>query len=203
MDSPARTTPRPKRKCYAGCRSLREDATIKHWFTCTKTRFNIRAAIDDHKVIVLNNSRGDPLPMALNSSAASSSLRSRLLANGARQGDPRNVPTIVYIDECDQVIKADNNIEDYVDKLRSKSIGVVLAHQRLSHFSGNTQTLDALLNAPIRFANVDDDAKALADRLRVQASSSPSSTRKFCRVRSFSMIPRSQSSPSRSPTSPS
>jgi hypothetical protein len=84
-----------------------------------------------------------------------------------RTNDPRNVPTFLYIDECDQVIKTDNNIEDYIDKLRSKNIGIILAHQRLYHFDGNKGTLDALLNAPIRFASVDDDAEALAKRLRV------------------------------------
>lgn len=77
------------------------------------------------------------------------------------------MPTFLYIDECDQVIKTDHNIEDYIDKLRSKNIGVILAHQRLYHFDGNKPTLDALLNAPIRFASVDDDAEVLAKRFRV------------------------------------
>jgi hypothetical protein len=149
-------------------RMLRENEVIRHWFTCSKTKFNIRKQIDACKVIVINNSRDVLSPDGAEFFGRYFISQIRAAGERRKSNDPANVPTFVYVDECDQVIKTDHNIETYVDKLRSKRIGVVLAHQRLAHFLDNQQTLDALLNAPIRFASVDGDADALVKAMRVE-----------------------------------
>src|SRR5207247_1624748 len=131
---------------------------VKHWFTCPETKFNIREQIDASKVIVINNSTQLLTPEGAEFYGRFFISQIRAAGEHRRSHDPRNVPTFVYVDECDQFIKTDHDIEKYIDKLRSKNIGVILAHQRLSHFDGNRATLDALLNAPIRFASVDQDA---------------------------------------------
>jgi hypothetical protein len=148
-------------------RTLRENEIIKHWFTCKETRFNLTKEIDSCKVIVVNNSRELLTAEGAEFFGRYFVTQLRVAGERRRTNDPKNVPTFLYIDECDQVIKTDHNIEDYIDKLRSKNIGIILAHQRLYHFDGNKPTLDALLNAPIRFASVDDDAEVLAKRFRV------------------------------------
>ena len=148
-------------------RSLRNNQIIRRWFTCEKSKFSLAKEIDDCKAIVINNSRELLTPQGAEFFGRFFIAQLRAAGERRKTNDPRNVPTLLYIDECDQVIKTDNNIEDYIDKLRSKHIGIVLAHQRLYHFEGNKATLDALLNAPIRFASADDDAEALVKRFRV------------------------------------
>jgi hypothetical protein len=148
-------------------RSLKENEIMKHWFTAKKTRFNIAREVDSCKVIVINNSREVLTGEGAEFFGRYFITQLRVAGERRKTNDSKNVPTFLYIDECDQVIKTDHNIEDFIDKLRSKNIGVILAHQRLYHFDGNKPTLDALLNAPIRFASVDDDAEVLAKRFRV------------------------------------
>jgi hypothetical protein len=148
-------------------RTLRENEILKHWFTAKMTKFNIAKEVDSCKVIVINSSREVLTAEGAEFFGRYFITQLRVAGERRRTNDPKNVPTFLYIDECDQVIKTDHNIEDYIDKLRSKNIGIVLAHQRLYHFEGNKPTLDALLNAPIRYASVDDDAEVLAKRFRV------------------------------------
>jgi hypothetical protein len=48
-----------------------------------------------------------------------------------------------------------------LDQCGSQKVGLILAHQRLHHFDGNKATLDAMLNVPIKMANVRNDAYSL------------------------------------------
>jgi hypothetical protein len=150
-------------------RDLSDNQIIKHWFTCKKSKFDIGKEIDNAKVIVINNSYNKL-------TAAGCEFMGRFFiaqvraAGERRKSNHANLPVYLYIDECDQVIKTDSNIETIIDKLASKRIALVAAHQRLQHFKGNEGTLDALLNSAIKMANSRDDAESLAKRFPVHAA---------------------------------
>ena len=76
-----------------------------------------------------------------------------------------NKPVFFYIDECHTVISRDDKIASIIDECRSKSIALILSHQRLEQIE-SPNVLSALSNCAVRYANSDDDAKALADRFR-------------------------------------
>ena len=147
-------------------RDLSDNQIIKHWFTSKKNKFDIGKEIDNAKVIVINNSYNKLTPAGCEFMGRFFIAQLRA-AGERRKSNHANLPVYLYIDECDQVIKTDSNIETIIDKLASKRIGLVAAHQRLHHFKGNEGTLDALLNSAIKMTNARDDAEALAKRFPV------------------------------------
>ena len=52
-----------------------------------------------------------------------------------------------------------------LDECRSQNIALILAHQRTAQLT--SPVLDAAANCAIRMANSDDDAKFLADKIRM------------------------------------
>jgi hypothetical protein len=65
------------------------------------------------------------------------------------------------------VISKDTRIPVLLDECRSQRIALILAHQRTAQLS--PPVLDAVANCAIRMANSDDEAKYLADKLRMPA----------------------------------
>jgi hypothetical protein len=65
------------------------------------------------------------------------------------------------------VIAKDTRIPVLLDECRSQKIALVLAHQRTAQLT--SPVLDAVANCAIRMANSDDEAKFLADKLRMSA----------------------------------
>jgi hypothetical protein len=90
-----------------------------------------------------------------------------LAAAQQRSGRPaqQKLPCFVYIDECHSIIRRDPKIATILDECRSQKIGLILAHQRPEQIKDH-DVLSALTNCAIRFANSDDDAKYLSDKLR-------------------------------------
>ena len=68
-----------------------------------------------------------------------------------RSERPRHekLPCFVYIDECYDVIREDENIADIIDQCRSQNIGLILAHQRTNQIVSKN-VLDALMNSALR-----------------------------------------------------
>jgi len=81
------------------------------------------------------------------------------------------MPTIVYIDECQDYIANDPNIKVILEQARKQRVGMVLAHQYLTQL--NQSVLDALMaNTAIKFAGgvSDRDAHTLARELRTTST---------------------------------
>jgi hypothetical protein len=76
----------------------------------------------------------------------------------------QKLPVYCYIDECHNVIARDPKIATILDECRSQRIALILAHQRSAQLTA--PVLDAVVNCGVRFANSDDEAKFLADKLR-------------------------------------
>lgn len=132
------------------------------------TRFDVGKLMDEGKVIVIDNSK-DKLTEDGCEFIGRFFIYLILAAARQRSGRPRNqkLPCFFYIDECYDVIRKDENIADIIDQCRSQNVGLILAHQRMQQIV-SPNVLDALMNCGVRFANSDDDAKALAHTLRTQ-----------------------------------
>lgn len=91
-----------------------------------------------------------------------------LAAAQQRAGRPQSqkLPCYFYIDECQTVIRRDEKISTILDECRSQKIAMIIAHQRTAQIT-SANVLDALANCAIRMANSDDEAKYLADKLRM------------------------------------
>ena len=139
---------------------------MKAMFGAPKTKLDIGKEMDAGKVILINNSKS-----VLGEEGAEFFGRFFvaliLAAAEQRSGRPdkEKLPCYVYIDECQTVIKRDTKIATILDECRSQKIGLILAHQRTEQIK-DIDVLSALSNCAIRFANSDDEAKYLADKLR-------------------------------------
>jgi hypothetical protein len=140
---------------------------LRQMFSAKQTLLKLGEAMDDGKVIVINNSTqilGD----------AGSEFFGRLflaLIRGEAQkregrADEDKLPCYVYIDECDVVMKRDENVATILSKCRSQKIALILAHQRLSQIEAD-KVSSALRDSGIRIANSDDEAPELASRMRM------------------------------------
>ena len=144
---------------------LMTNPIIRQMFGAMKTKFDIAREMDAGKIILINNSKavlGDEgseffgrFFIALILAAAQQ--------RAGRRSDQK-LPCFVYIDECHNVIRRDEKIPTILDECRSQKIGLILAHQRTAQL--DAKVLDAVANCAIRFANSDDEAKFLADKLR-------------------------------------
>jgi hypothetical protein len=144
---------------------LLSNPIIKAMFGSLKTRLDIGKEMDAGKIIIINNSKA-----LLGDEGAEFFGRFFialiLAAAQQRAGRPNSekLPCFVYIDECHNIIKNDTKIPTILDECRSQKIALILAHQRTAQLS--LPVLDAVSNCAIRFANSDDEARYLSDKLR-------------------------------------
>lgn len=127
----------------------------KKLFSAPKTLFDIGKAMDEGKVVVIDNAQSK-----LKSEEASAFLGRFIVARiwdaaTARASRPRHQkkPVYVYIDECDIVIREDKKIAEIMDRCRSQNVALILAHQRIKQIK-DPDVLDALENCAIKMANV-------------------------------------------------
>jgi hypothetical protein len=145
---------------------LMSNPVMKAMFGAQKTKLDIGKEMDAGKVILINNSKS-----ILGEEGAEFFGRFFialiLAAAEQRSGRPEKekLPSYVYIDECHTVIKRDTKIATILDECRSQKIGLILAHQRTDQIK-DADVLSALSNCAIRFANSDDEARYLSDKLR-------------------------------------
>lgn len=146
---------------------LMSNPIMKAMFNAPKTRLDIGREMNAGKVLLINNSKS-----VLGEEGAEFFGRFfiALILAAAEQRSGRSarekLPCHVYIDECQTVIRRDTKIATILDECRSQKIGLVLAHQRAEQIK-DADVLSALANCAIRFANSDDEAKYLAEKLRV------------------------------------
>jgi hypothetical protein len=147
-------------------RLLLENDTIRSMLLAMRTRFEMGKAMDEGKVIVINNSKarlGDQGAEFFGRFFIAQLLAAAQQRAGRRTEDKR--PCYFYIDECQNVIARDEKIPTILDECRSQKIALILAHQRTTQIS-SPNVLDALSNCAIRCTNSDDEARALAPKLR-------------------------------------
>ena len=147
---------------------LMTNPILRSMFSATHTKLDMGKEMDAGKVIIINNSKA-----ILGDEGAEFFGRFfvALIARAAQQraGKPASSkkPCYVYIDECQSVIAKDTRIPVLLDECRSQKIALILAHQRTAQLTA--PVLDAVANCAIRMANSDDEAKYLADKLRMTA----------------------------------
>lgn len=163
---PSKTYTETRQQILWRLRLLLDNPVIKQMFKSPTTKLDMAKEMDAGKVIVINNNinllgEGGAeffgrffISLVLSAARARSHLR-----------DDQKVPVYFYIDECHTVIARDENIAKIIDQCRSQKIGLILAHQRMKQIKSD-DVLDALSNCAVRLANSDEDAAALAPRLR-------------------------------------
>ena len=78
------------------------------------------------------------------------------------------LPTIVYIDECQDYIANEEKVAELIDKARKQRVGFVFSHQRLANIT-SSNVLDALSNVSIRMAaHNETDTNTLSKLLRAE-----------------------------------
>ncbi len=135
-------------------RGLINKPILRTMFSAPKTRFHIGRAMDEGKVVVIDNSQAKCTPEGCG-------FLGRLFvaqiwtAGTARQliPDDRKKPTYVYIDEAHVVIKKDQKIAAIIDELRSQKVGLILSHQRLGQID-DANVRGALENCAIKMVSV-------------------------------------------------
>jgi hypothetical protein len=149
---------------------LLTNPVLRSMFSASQTKLNLAKEMDAGKVIIINNSKailGDEGAEFFGRFFIALILR----AAQQRAGKPAAVkkPVFVYIDECQSVISRDTKVPTLLDECRSQKIALILAHQRTAQLTA--AVLDAVANCAIRMANSDDEAKYLADKIRIPVDS--------------------------------
>jgi hypothetical protein len=138
---------------------------IRKIFLVEKTTYDIAKAMDEGKIILVNNSLG--LFGEQGSEFLGRFVLSRIWAAAIRRSatNKENKPCYVYCDEAHRIIARDEKVYQVIDECRSANIALILAHQRIDQIK-TPGVLTALGNCAIRYANSDDEARQLAPRLR-------------------------------------
>jgi len=155
-----------KREIVWRLRLLLENDTMRGMMLAMRTRFDIGAAMDAGKIIIINNSKallGDQGAEFFGRFFIAQVLAAAQARSGRRAQDKK--PVYFYIDECQNVIARDERISTILDECRSQRVALILAHQRTEQITSQN-VLSALANCAIRYANSDDEARYLAPRLR-------------------------------------
>ena len=145
---------------------LMTNPVLRAMFSAVQTKLDIGKEMDAGKIILINNSKS-----VLTDEGAEFIGRFfiALIVRAAQQRSGRSAdskkPCYVYIDECQSVISKDIRVPTLLDECRSQNIALILAHQRTAQLT--SPVLDAAANCAIRMANSDDDAKFLADKIRM------------------------------------
>ncbi len=145
---------------------LMTNPIIRTMFSSLKTKLDIGKEMDAGKIILINNSKallGDEGSEFFGRFFIALILAAAQQRSNRKESD--KLPCFLYIDECHNVIKRDEKIPTILDECRSQKIALILAHQRTEQIT-SPNVLSALSNCAIRFANSDDEAKYLADKLR-------------------------------------
>ena len=139
---------------------------LRTMFRGHETKVNMASLMDGGNVIVINNSK------AILGDEGSEFFGRFFIALVRAAADQRAIlspeqklPVYLYMDECQSVIRHDEHVADILQECHSQRIAMVFAHQALSQITSPI-TLDALNDCAIRHANTDDDAAALAQKLR-------------------------------------
>jgi hypothetical protein len=154
-----------RREVAQRLRLLLDNETLRSMLLAMRTRFDMGAAMDAGKVIIINNSKallGDTGSEFFGRFFIAQVLAAAQQRSG-RKGPKK--PVYFYIDECQNVIARDDKISTILDECRSQRIALIMAHQRTSQIA-SANVLDALSNCAVRYANSDDEARYLAPRLR-------------------------------------
>ena len=125
-------------------------------FSAPKTKFHIGRAMDQGKVVVIDNTQAKCSPEGCG-------FIGRLFvaqiwsAGTARALIPDHLkkPTYVYIDEAHLVIKKDQKIAAILDELRSQKVALILAHRKLRGQIEDINVQSSLENCAIKMANVE------------------------------------------------
>jgi len=138
---------------------------IRKMFLVQKTTYDIGKAMDEGKIILVNNSLG--LFGEQGSEFLGRFVLSRIWAAAIRRSATTTdkKPCYVYCDEAHRIIARDEKVYQVIDECRSANIALILAHQRIDQIKA-PGVLTALGNCAIRYANSDDEARQLAPRLR-------------------------------------
>jgi hypothetical protein len=128
---------------------------IKAMLSAPKTKFHISEAMDQRKIVVIDNSQAKCTPEGCG-------LIGRLFvsmiwsAGTERHTRPDHLktPTYVYIDEAHLVIKKDQKIAAIIDELRSARIGLILAHQKVRGQIDDLNVISSLENCAIKMVHV-------------------------------------------------
>lgn len=145
---------------------LLTNPVLRSMFSAAQTKLDMAKEMDAGKIIVINNSKallGDEGAEFFGRFFIALILRAA--QQRAAKPAAAKKPVFVYIDECQSVIGKDAKIPTLLDECRSQKIALILAHQRTAQLTA--PVLDAVANCAIRMANSDDEAKYLADKVRI------------------------------------
>jgi hypothetical protein len=147
---------------------LLTNPVLRSMFSAARTKLDMANEMDAGKIIVVNNSKamlGDEGAEFFGRFFIALILRAAQQRAGFRATQKK--PVFVYIDECQSVISKDPKVPTLLDECRSQRIALIVAHQRTAQLT--PAVLDAVANCAIRMANSDDEAKYLADKIRIPA----------------------------------
>ena len=153
------------RRVLQRLRLLLDNDVMKEMLLAPFTTFHIGEAMDDGKIIIIDNSKGK-----LGEQAAEFFGRffiaQVLAAAQQRSFRPASTkrPVYFYIDEAQSVIARDEKITTVLHECRAQKIALILAHQEMVQLSD--KVLSAVQNCAIRFANPDEEAPKLVRTLR-------------------------------------
>lgn len=142
--------------------AIRRIRSLSRMFSAKKTRLNLFDEMGKGRVILINAAKSllqeDGVEVF-----GRFWLAMILLAAEKRQllSQTELMPTYVYIDECQDIVRRDEKLPVILDQARKFKVGMVLAHQRLDQMS--PPVLNALYgSAAIKFATQLSDANAAA-----------------------------------------
>jgi hypothetical protein len=136
--------------------SLSGDPIFRRLFEAEETKIDLVNEINEPKVIVINADRD-----YLRSLKELYGRYFLALVKSAGESRPANsIPWFIYVDECDEFVKHDENAADVIYKLRRKRMALILGNQEVHCIE---EPRGAFLGTAIKFANCNvDSAKDLA-----------------------------------------
>ncbi len=136
--------------------SLSADPIFRRLFEAEETKIDLAKEINEPKVIVINADRD-----YLRSLKELYGRYFLALIKAAGESRPASsIPCFIYIDECDEFVKHDENAAEIIYKLRRKRIALSLGNQEVHRIE---EPRGAFLGTAIKFANCNlDSAKELA-----------------------------------------
>lgn len=139
---------------------------LREVFKSPVTKINMTEWMDSQNIYLINNSKQllDDAGSEFFGRFFLAMIRAAADQRSSRRQEDKN-PVRLYIDECQNVLARDEKLPGILDECRSQRIQLIAAHQRLPQIK-DPNVLDALSNCGIRMANSDEDAPALASRLR-------------------------------------
>lgn len=145
---------------------MTEIPLVRSMLRAPRTRLDIGKEMDAGNVIIIDNSKAKLAGGVEFYSRFFIALVLAAAEQRAGREQEDKLPCHFYIDECQTAIANEPKMAEVIFTCRSQKIGMVLAHQVLEQIkSADVQA--ALRNCAIRMVNVDNDAPALAERMRV------------------------------------